>query len=81
MPPLYALSLPALGGLRLRQGEEDVRKLTPGGLLLKNLLLFLANRREYGSLPTLAQPPAPSCSRPVSEKPLRRAHRALPSVS
>ena len=62
------LSPPALGGLRLRRGEEDVRRLTPGGLLLRNLPLFLAIRREYGSLLTHAQPLAPSCSRLDSEK-------------
>ena len=28
--PLYALTLPAPGGSRLQQGEEGVRKLTPG---------------------------------------------------
>ena len=78
MPPWYPLSPPALGGLRLRQGEEDVRKLTPGGLLLRT---YLSSLPTGGN--TAPSPPSPSLPLlPVHalslKNPLRRAHRATP---
>ena len=77
MPPLYALSLPALGGLRLRQGEEDVRKLTPEGLLLRTCLPSLPTGGNKAPSPPSPCPlllPVRALSR---KKPLQPVNHAL----
>ena len=65
--PLYALTLPAPGGSRLRQGEEGVRKLTPGDPPLRTDTPSSPSSSK-APLPLPHPAPAPPCSRPVSEE-------------
>ena len=75
--PLYALSLPAPGGLRLRQGEEDVRKLTPEGLLLRTYPPSLPTGRNKAPSPPSPFPPLLPVRALSLKKPLQQAHCAM----